>query len=92
MECAVPTLQMMTRILMSISIVMLANINSEHIQHIMPMQYKFYTYFTEMGHGGRGRFFPGGGDNFLGSALQGEILYLGYSLPRRKFPGGGSVL
>ena len=59
--------------------------------NIMPMQYYFYTHFTEMGYIGE-VYFLEGGDNFLGSALRGEILYLGYSLPQRKFPGGGSVL
>ena len=38
------------------------------------------------------RFYPGGGDNLLGYSLWGENLYLGYSLPWRKFPGGGSTL
>ena len=44
------------------------------------------------GGGGRGRIFTRGGEVFLGNPLWGECLSLGYSLPRRKFLGGGSVL
>ena len=34
----------------------------------------------------------GGGGGFLGNSIWWESLSLGYSLPRRKFPGGSSVL
>ena len=44
------------------------------------------------GGGGAGRIFTRGGEIFLGNPLWGECLSLGYSLPWRKFPGGGSVL
>ena len=39
------------------------------------------------GAGHETRFYPGGGDTLLGYSLWGENLYLGYSLPRRKFSG-----
>ena len=44
------------------------------------------------GGGGGGGEIARGGDIFLGNRLWEENLSLGYSLPRRRFPGGGSVL
>ena len=92
-ECAGLTLQMMTRTDMLVSIVMLALNSEQRCMYSISCQYNIFFFLHAISRRwGRGRFFPGEGDNFLGSALCGEILHLGYSLPRRKFPGRGSVL
>ena len=54
--------------------------------------YEFLSRLLGGGGGGGRKIFTRGGDSFLGNPLWEESLSLGYSLPRRKFPGGGSVL
>ncbi len=70
----------------------MAQYNFMHVQ--VSESYEFVSYFIRLCSrgGGGGRIFTRGGDIFLGNPLWGERLSLGYSLPRRKFPGGGSVL
>ena len=62
-----------------------------HVQ--VSESYEFVSnYISLCSRGEGGKIFTRGGDIFLGNPLWGESLSLGYSLPRRKFLGGGSVL